>query len=225
MPPIYAWIFAAGEGWAPRSVLVAALITAWGARLTFNFWRKGGYARGGEDYRWAVLRDLLPGWAWPLFNVAFIAGYQHALILAFTLPAWRLRESAAPLGPLDALFLAGETLADQQQWVFHQRKRAALAEGRAVEPFLSTGLFRWSRHPNFLCEQAQWWVLTLFPLAAGLPWAHWTVGGAVLLTLLFDGSTRFTEWITVSKYPSYAVYQRTTSRWIPWPPKALPVTG
>jgi steroid 5-alpha reductase family enzyme len=92
--------------------------------------------------------------------------------------------------------------------------------GLPVEPFLKTGLFRWSRHPNFLCEQAQWWVFTLFPVAAGLPWLNPGIVGAVLLTLLFDGSTRFTEWITVSRYPGYAAWQRRTSRWIPWFPRA-----
>ena len=42
-----------------------ALVTLWGARLTFNFARKGGYAPGGEDYRWAVLRARMNGLAVP----------------------------------------------------------------------------------------------------------------------------------------------------------------
>jgi len=41
----------------------------------------------------------------------------------------------------------------------------------------------------------------------------------VLLTLLFAGSTRFTESITLSKYPEYAAYQRRTSAVVPWRPK------
>jgi steroid 5-alpha reductase family enzyme len=43
--------------------------------------------------------------------------------------------------------------------------------------------------------------------------------GAVLLTLLFVGSTRFTESITKSKYPEYAAYQATTSAVVPWLPR------
>ena len=35
----------------PRLLLIAALVTIWGARLTFNFWRKGGYSWTNEDYR------------------------------------------------------------------------------------------------------------------------------------------------------------------------------
>ena len=224
LPPVYAWIYAEGAGFSPRAMLMATLITGWGARLTFNFWRKGGYAKGGEDYRWAVLRQKLPRWAWPIFNLGFISGYQNLLILGFTLPAWYAASATAPLGLPDAavagVFLAllvGETVADQQQWTFQQDKRAGRTHG---EPFLCTGLFRYSRHPNFFCEQGQWWALTLFPLAAGLSWLHPTLAGAVLLTLLFDGSVRFTESISASKYPTYKDYQRRTSRQIPWASRA-----
>ena len=48
-------------------------------------------------------------------------------------------------------------------------------------------------------------------------WLHWSIIGAVLLTLLFDGSVRFTESITKSKYPEYADYQKSTSRLLPMP--------
>lgn len=228
VPPIYGWIFACQAEFHPRSVLVAALITAWGVRLTYNFWRKGGFAAGGEDYRWAVLQTLLPRWAWPWFNLLFIAFYQNLLVFLITLPAWRLVEARAPLGPLDAWIgvaffgaLVGETVADQQQWNFHRAKRHRRARGEAGPDFLTTGLFAWSRHPNFFFEQSQWWLLTAFPVAAGLSWLHPTIAGAVLLTLLFDGSTRFTEWISASKYPAYVDYQRTTSRQLPWPPRGL----
>ena len=48
---------------------------------------------------------------------------------------------------------------------------------------------------------------------------NWTIAGAALLTLLFIGSTVFTESITASKYPAYAEYQRTTSMLVPLPPR------
>lgn len=61
VPVVYVWIFvagafAAGDG-SVRVVLMGVLATAWGARLTFNFARKGGYS-GMEDYRWAILRRM-----------------------------------------------------------------------------------------------------------------------------------------------------------------------
>ena len=48
---------------------------------------------------------------------------------------------------------------------------------------------------------------------------QWTVIGAVLLSLLFVGSTRFTESISRSRYPEYARYQETTSAVVPWFPR------
>ena len=124
------------------------------------------------------------------------------------------------------VLLAGETLADQQQWEFHRRKAADVAAGR--EPatrFLQTGLFRFSRHPNFFFEQAQWWVLFLFGAVAAGSLLQWTVLGALLLTALFIGSTIFTESITRSKYPEYADYQATTSADRPVVPPACPPGG
>jgi steroid 5-alpha reductase family enzyme len=233
-PPCYVWWFAYSSAWDARVVLMAALATAWGARLTFNFARKGGYAPGGEDYRWKELRSSMSAARFQLMNFFFVAGIQDAIILGFTLPAWMAaRHAGAPLGPLDfvatALFLvllAGETIADQQQWRFHVEKARKEAAGEPLESeFLRTGLFRWSRHPNFFCEQAIWWAFYLFSIAAGAGALNVTVAGAIVLTALFQGSTRFTEKITLRKYPGYAEYQRTTSRLWPLPPKgpAAPV--
>jgi steroid 5-alpha reductase family enzyme len=118
-------------------------------------------------------------------------------------------------------FLVLETIADQQQWNFHKWKAAERADGREPRPgFLSTGLFKYSRHPNFFSEQAQWWVFFLFGAVAAGSILQWTVVGAFLLTALFIGSTRFTEEITAAKYPDYVDYQRRTSALIPWFPRS-----
>jgi len=224
-----AW-FAGQTGFADaRLVVMAVLVAAWGARLTFNLARKGGYRRGGEDYRWGVLRARMPRWQFAIFNLVFIAGYQNLVMLLFTLPAWAaLAPGAGPFGPLDvvatalfALFLAGETISDNQQWAFQTEKRACAARGEpAGTGFITAGLFRYSRHPNFFCEQAIWWSFYLFSVGAGAGALNPTILGPALLTLLFHGSTRFTESITLSRYPSYAAYQRTTSRLMPWPPSS-----
>ncbi len=228
VPPVYVGLFAAQAEWKDaRLDLMFALTTAWACRLTFNFWRKGGYAPGGEDYRWAVLRARMSPWLYQVFNVVFIAGYQNVLLLLIALPAWAaLQHAGAPLGALDiaaavgfVLLLVGELVADQQQWDFHQRKKALTARGERVEKgFLDSGLWAWSRHPNFFCEQGQWWMLYLFGVAAGAPLLNVTIVGPVLLTLLFHGSTNFTEELSAKKYPDYVDYQRRTSRVIPWFP-------
>lgn len=202
-----------------------------GARLTFNFARKGGYT-GMEDYRWAILRGRMKPWQFQLFNVFFIVLYQNALLVLITLPAQIAWQYDAPLGEWDAVFallflglLVGETVADQQQWNFHRAK--ARSAGQLGDGFLRTGLFRFSRHPNFFFEQSQWWAFYALgataAVASGLGfWGgalNWTIIGAVLLTVLFIGSTIFTEAISSEKYPAYADYQRTTSMLVPLPPR------
>jgi steroid 5-alpha reductase family enzyme len=228
-PIAYVWVFAVASDFDARLVLMAALVTVWGIRLTFNFARKGGYRPGGEDYRWAVLRGRMSPAGFQLFNLCFISVYQNALILLFCLPAATVFESARPpVGGWDVVlalvflaFLVGETVADEQQWRFHRWKAAERAAGRSPEPgFLQSGLFRVSRHPNYFFEQAQWWVFFGFAVAATGTWLHWTITGAVLLSVLFVGSTVFTEGISRSKYPDYDDYRARTSPLVPWFPRS-----
>lgn len=233
VPVVYLWIFAASVGFAdPRVNVMAVLVTLWGARLTFNFARKGGYS-GVEDYRWAVLRARMAPWQFQLFNLFFIVIYQMALLVLITLPALTALEHPTPFGPLDValtvlflLALAGETVADQQQWNFHVSKKEQLDAGQEPSsPFVQTGLWRFSRHPNFFFEQTQWWLIYLFAAVAAGTVLIWTVAGAALLTALFIGSTIFTESITRSKYPAYAAYQSRVSPIIPWIPRRESVTA
>lgn len=221
-----AW-FAYAGGFSPRLTIMSVLAFAWGARLTFNFARKGGYAKGGEDYRWAELRTRMSPIAFQVFNVFFIAAFQNALLLAITLPAWRASLHDTPLNALDAIaallfaaLLACETIADEQQWRFQNDKKARRERGEPItEPFLRTGLFRFSRHPNFFCEVSMWWTFGLFALASGASIVDWIWSGAFVLTALFQGSTNFTEELSLKKYPSYRDYQAATSRLIPWFPR------
>jgi steroid 5-alpha reductase family enzyme len=233
IPIVYAAVFAGAAHFKDaRLDVMFVLIAAWGARLTFNFARKGGYAKGGEDYRWAVLRARMTKAQFQVFNLFFIVLYQNAILLLISLPAYTALRHRTGFGPADAVlaavflaFLAGETIADQQQWDFQQRKHAEIAEGRTPEAnFVQSGLFRYSRHPNFFFEQAQWWVVAAFGCVAARA-VPWTVAGAVLLTLLFVGSTRFTESISASRYPEYADYQRRTSPVIPWRPRDAAAAG
>ncbi len=214
---MYVWIFAgagiASGDDAARLVLMALLVTAWAARLTFNFARKGGYT-GMEDYRWAILRGRMKPWQFQIFNLLFIVLYQNALLVLITMPALIAWQNPAPVNGWDAAFavlflgfLVGEFVADQQQWDFHRAKAAA---GGRLEPgFVTTGLFRVSRHPNFFFEQAQWWVVLRARRDGGRGIRPGMVGRraqlddhrSALLTLLFIGSTIFTESITGVEVP------------------------
>jgi steroid 5-alpha reductase family enzyme len=87
VPVVYVWVFAAFAGLADaRLNVMAILVTLWGARLTFNFARKGGYS-GTEDYRWPILRARMTRWQFEIFNLLFIVLYQNAILVLITLPA------------------------------------------------------------------------------------------------------------------------------------------
>lgn len=227
-PVVYVAVFWASTGFSDtRLAIMTALVTLWGGRLTYNFARKGGYS-GAEDYRWPILRERMTAAQFQVFNLFFIVLFQNALLVLIALPALvALENQSTPVGLLDSglavLFLAlllGEFVADQQQWTFHQTKHAAVAAGHEPEHrFATTGLWRYSRHPNFFFEQAQWWVFYAMGAVASGAALNWTIIGALLLTALFIGSTRFTEAITASRYPEYAEYQRRTSMLIPWIPR------
>lgn len=224
-PPVYCLIVAYGSGFdSARVNLMTALVVLWGVRLTFNFARKGGFGKGGEDYRWAVVRERFGPVGFQVLNITFVGPGQMLLIWLFASPihqAWLWRET--PLGWLDALaaalfliFLVFETIADQQMWRFQQDKRRHIAAGEEVAaPFITTGLFRYCRHPNFFCEMSMWWVFYLFAVAASGEWFNWTALGFLLLTGLFIESTRLTESISVAKCPGYREYQASTPALIP----------
>ncbi len=228
-PVIYVWILA-WHGWPDiRLIFAAVLVTLWGARLTYNFARKGGYS-DKEDYRWAELRKIVRNKTlWQLFNLFFISFYQHILILLFSLPVYIIYiNRGKPPENIDIFFsilflafLVIETIADQQQWNFQQDKKAAAgsaakAEGDISRGFLTHGLFRYSRHPNYFAEICIWWTVYFLGCSASGIWLNWSCAGAVLLTLLFQGSTVLTESISSRKYSEYSIYQKETSKIIPW---------
>ena len=218
-----------------RIILMTVLVFLWGARLSYNFGRKGGYSiipwKGTEDYRWKILREIpfLHGrLRWGLFNLFFISFYQHAIILLFTLPALvTLDGSFAGIGWIDILatilflgFLIIETIADQQQYNFQSEKFSRLKSGTALmggyaKGFLSSGLWRIVRHPNYTAEQAIWLSFYLFSVAATGEWFNWSILGALFLMLLFYGSSSFSEKISAGKYPEYRKYIENVPRFIP----------
>ena len=237
LPIAYTWVIAFKGGLDTRLVVMACLATLWGARLTFNFARKGAYKlkfwEGEEDYRWAVLRakkEFQPHWKWALFNLFFISIYQNALVLMTTFPALVLMGSDKPFGWMDivaaVLMLSAiiyETVADEQQWRFQSTKWKMLKEGKKLaelpapynKGFNTTGLWGISRHPNYFAEQSTWCCFYLFTIAGGIGIINWSLIGALLLVVLFQGSSSFGEEISSGKYPDYARYCKTVSRFFP----------
>jgi len=237
VPIYYVWHMALlAPELSERMILMAVLATIWGARLTFNFARRGAYTwrfwAGEEDYRWEELRKR-PGFnnkfVWGLFNLFFISAYQNILIFSFTVPILAtLSDQAKPqlnsvdylLAALMLLAVAIEFVADQQQYVFqtekHRRIKAGEALGDYEKGFVSTGLWGIVRHPNYAMEQSIWVIFYLFSVNATGQWVNWTIGGCILLLILFKGSSDFSEELSANKYPAYKDYQKNVPRFIPF---------
>ncbi|KAJ3135577.1 hypothetical protein HK101_004112 [Irineochytrium annulatum] len=248
-PFVYVWntlLVGLARGYAPdpRLCVMAVLSTVWGARLTYNFARKGGYSAGEEDYRWPALRKMITNpILWHAFALSFISAYQNILLVLIAMPScvafrrWEMAEEGVASGAgwcwVDTAatvafvaLLAIETVADQQQWAFQEKKWGMIKSGKKLEDlpvpyrygFLTTGLFKYCRHPNFTAEFSMWWAFYAFSIGASGVVANWSILGPTLLTLLFQGSTAFTEMLTASKYPLYKIYQRHTPALFPLPP-------
>lgn len=237
LPIVYLWVVAVRGGMTPRLITMAGLATLWGLRLTYNFARKGAYSlkfwTGEEDYRWAVLRtrkEFRPRWKWALFDLFFISIYQNVLVLIITLPAVISMGSTNPFGMKDWIasflvlfFLVFEAVADEQQWTFQNRKKSMLGSGKQLNQlpspydrgFNTTGLWNRSRHPNYFGEQGVWASMYLFSVGAGVNVFNWSIVGALLLILLFIGSSAFAEEISSGKYPEYAEYKNKVSKFFP----------
>ncbi len=237
LPIAYTWVIAAKGGMSPRLVVMAVLATLWGIRLTINFARKGAYKlkfwEGVEDYRWQVVRSgpaFKKRWTWTLFDLGFISIYQNALVLMTTFPALVAMNADQAFGWVDALaavlmlgFIIWETVADEQQWKFQTRKWKMIGEGKKLEQlpapynkgFNTTGLWGRSRHPNYFAEQAIWASFYIFSIGAGMGVLNWSIIGALLLVVLFQGSSALAEEISGGKYPEYEKYCQSVPRFLP----------
>ncbi len=234
MPIVYSLIALAAFPSA-RQWLMFFLVAIWGFRLSYNFYRKGGYNiipwKGEEDYRWKILQGnpILKGrFRFGLFNFFFISFYQHFLILLFCTPLLLTAKNIdAGLNYLDIvaafmmlLFIITESIADNQLFRFRKLKKLGTSpDGLYAESlrkgFLSEGLWSFVRHPNFVSEQLIWISFYLFGVAASGEWINYTLAGVILLVILFQGSSALTEKISSEKYPDYEDYKKEIPGFLP----------
>ncbi|KAL7909654.1 hypothetical protein GGI35DRAFT_450571 [Trichoderma velutinum] len=218
-----------------RVDLIAIFTTIWSIRLTYNYWRRGGYNIGSEDYRWMIVKAQVNSVVWFIFNVTFISFIQSILLYLFScVPAYVILLSSQfepEVQAIDLVFFGVEILlvlsewiSDGQQWAYQTAKYKYRDTGKLTSGytsaeldrgFITTGLWAYSRHPNFFAEQTIWFMLYQWScFATNTPYS-WAGVGAVLLVLLFQGSTNLTENITSGKYPEYKAYQNHVGMFIP----------
>jgi steroid 5-alpha reductase family enzyme len=198
---------------------VIALVAAWGARLTFN-WARGWHGLDHEDWRYLDLQAKTGRLYW-LVSFAGIHMMPTVWVFLGCLSAYAaVAAGDRPIGPLDAVaacVTAGaiwlEARADRELRAFRMARREA-------GELLSTGVWAWSRHPNYFGEMSFWWGIYLFGLSAAPTW-WWTLVGPLSITLMFRFiSLPMMETRMLERRPSFARYRATTPLVVPRPPRA-----
>jgi steroid 5-alpha reductase family enzyme len=208
--------YVTSDGDAVRRGLLLALTAVWGLRLAAHIGRRN--AGEGEDPRYERLLGRAPGGR-TAYAIRAVYLTQGAILLFVSLPVQVAMGEPGPLGPLGmlgaALWLVGfafEAIGDHQLARFR-------ADPATKGKVLDTGLWRYTRHPNYFGDAVVWWGLYL--IAA----EHWpgplTVFSPLVMTyflLAKTGKPLLEEHLTRTR-PDYADYVRRTSGFFPLPPK------
>lgn len=201
-----------------RALMVTVLVWLWGIRLTAN-WATHWGGLTHEDWRYPIVRARAGKFAFlaDFFGIHF---YPTVQVFLGCLPIYAVMTLGdAPLGWLDALAFVVtlgaiiiETVADLQLHAFIRTRKAG--------EFIKTGLWAWSRHPNYFGEISFWWGLMLFGLAAAPDQWWWIVPGALSMTAMFQfASLPFMDTRSCERRPAYAEHMKKVSALIPLPPK------
>ena len=210
---------------ADRSALMLGLLWAWSIRLTHSYFRREEWKFGQrEDWRYTKMARDMPR-LWPLASFFAVGLAQQPMLVGITLPAAVAHTSALPLSALDALAFVGcvsglliACSADDTLYAYMNLPRPL---AHAVEPVLQSGLWKYSRHPNYFGEQLWWWSFALF---AGRLGGWWAFGGTAFNSIILATVTVMTEermlanW-TPERAALYRAYMKRTSPCVPWFPR------
>jgi steroid 5-alpha reductase family enzyme len=212
------WIYFAltPDGFPFRKWLIGILVTIWGLRLSlYIFWRNWGKP---EDYRYQVWRKEFGGnWWWQSFFRIFLL--QGVLMLIISMPLLAAQNGTIPahLVLFDVLGVVVwaigsffESVGDFQLFCF---KANPGSKGKVMD----WGVWRFTRHPNYFGDSAQWWGFYLISASAG---GWWTIFSPILMTwLLLRVSGVALLEKTLETRPGYKEYMDRTSAFIPWFPR------
>jgi len=203
-----------------RAVLLVALTSVWGLRLALHIgarWRR----KKEEDRRYQAMRTTWGG-RFPLVSLFTVFLLQGALLWVVSLPlqAGASLGATRPLGSQDLagmlLFAVGlgfEAVGDAQLARF---LRDPASRGRVME----TGLWRYTRHPNYFGDSLLWWGLGLIGASTG---AWWSLAGPAFMTFLLVrvSGVSLLEKDIAGRRPEYVAYVRRTSAFLPLPPAGV----
>jgi steroid 5-alpha reductase family enzyme len=216
------------HGATSRKLLLLAICGTWSLRLGLHLllrWRAHGPDR--RYVRMMQKAEAERGWGYGQASLRLVFALQAPLMWTVALPVQLGQMSGTPatigwLGWTGALVaVAGilfESLGDAQITRF---KRDPANQGKVLE----TGLWRYTRHPNYFGDILTW--VGLWLIAAETPLGLWALPGPLLLIFLltrWSGGVTYERRLTKSR-PGYDDYQRRTSALIPWPPKRAQADG
>lgn len=207
---------------SPASALVLMLTALWGLRLGVHLFIR--WRRNGVDPRYARIiafaRDK-KGWSFAKTSLLQVFLLQGPLLFMVCLPAqlgiWRggAVDGLALLGAAIALIgIAFETIGD---WQLEQFRANPANMGKV----LNTGLWRYTRHPNYFGDACAWWGIWLVALSTGWDVALASLIGPVFLnfTLVkWSGAAMLERGLRKTR-PDYADYIARTSSFFPLPPR------
>ena len=212
------WVFATEEGVHPvRAGAVLFLVAWWGVRLTYN-WSRSWPGLHHTDWRYIEMERKYPK-LWLISDLFGIHLFPTVEVLAALSGAWvAVSQGTNPLNWIDGVALlvtAGaiviETVADQQLVAFAKVKKPG--------EIIKTGLWAYSRHPNYFGELSFWWGLYVFGLAAN-PTYYWTIIGPLAMTAMFVGvSIPWMDQRSCERRPDYAEHMKRVSGLVPWFPR------
>jgi steroid 5-alpha reductase family enzyme len=197
----------------PRQLIAAGMILIWGLRLGARIYLRN---RGkGEDERYRKWRETW-GKSFVIRSYFQVFMLQGGLLLLNSAPVIAINaHDTGKLGVLDffgmLLWVSGfclEAISDRQLDRF-------TADSKNRGRIMSTGLWRYSRHPNYFGEVLLWW--GLYVMALSVPWGWLSAVGPLTITalILFVSGIPMTEKL-MENNPEFALYKRRTSVFIPW---------
>ena len=218
VPVVYAtfWMYVYGVWSDPRAVMASLVTAAWGVRLTTN-WATHWDGLAHEDWRYVDLREKTGG-TYPVASFFALHLFPFTLV---TLGSWALHEAIVtrgPLGPLDFVAVVVGVVAVLLETVSDIQLHRFRRESTDRQAFLQTGLWAYSRHPNYCGEAMYWWSIALFALSVR-PSPLMVLGAVGVTCMILFASIPMAEKRAVAKRPQFAQYQARVSRLIPWFPK------
>mgnify|MGYP003393691379 CR=1 FL=1 len=198
----------------PRAMIVLGLVALWALRLAIYLtWRNW---REPEDRRYQAIRARNePGFAWKSLYLVF--GLQGVLACIIVLPIFAAFGNQRALGVMDyagiLLWVIGFLFELIGDWQLARFKADPTKRGSVLD----TGLWRYTRHPNYFGEAMLWWGFYLIAIGAG---GWWTLFAPLLMTflLLKVSGVTLLEADIHERRPAYRAYVNRTNAFIPWRP-------